>query len=110
MRGPRAKDRGAGASDLGDVDRLRSLVAALLLVGDARALGQRAVPVAVDARVMDEQVAAALVGGDEAEALVVAEPLHGAGRHCSLSSDDSLCCVSEEAGATWTRRLHFSPG
>src|SRR5829696_4939414 len=68
--------------DGGDVDRLRALVALLLLVGHLRALGERAVPVGVDAGVMDEEVAAALVRGDEAEALLVAEPLHGSGRHC----------------------------
>src|SRR5262249_21760846 len=98
-----------GRLDLADVHRLGPLVAGFLLVGDARALGQRAVAVGIDARVMDEEVAAALVGRDEAEALVVAEPLHGAGRHFSLSSDDSVL-RSEEAAATWTRRLHFSPG
>src|SRR3954462_10313705 len=60
-----------------DVDRLRALVALLLLVGDTRSLRQRAVPVRVDAAVMDEQVAVALVRRDEAEPLVVAEPLDG---------------------------------
>jgi hypothetical protein len=37
--------------------------------------------VAGDARVMDEQVLAGLVARDEAEPLVVAEPLHGSGWH-----------------------------
>src|SRR3954463_4998448 len=64
-----------------DVDRLRAFVALLLLVGDTRPLRQRAIPVRVDAAVMDEQVAVALVGGDEAEPLVVAEPLDGPGGH-----------------------------
>src|SRR3954451_8993859 len=64
-----------------DVDGLRPLVALLLLVGDPRPLRQRAIPVRVDAAVMDEQVAVALVGGDEAEPLVVAEPLDGPGGH-----------------------------
>src|SRR4051812_1955439 len=64
-----------------DVDGLRPLVALLLLVGDPRSLRQRAVPVRVDAAVMDEQVAVALVWGDEPEPLVVAEPLDGPGGH-----------------------------
>src|SRR4051794_14918144 len=34
---------------------------------------------------MDEEVRALLVGRDEAEALVVVEPLHGAGRHLLVS-------------------------
>src|SRR3954447_1381111 len=68
-----------------DVDRLGPLVALLLVVGDARSLRQRAVPVRVDAGVMDEQVAVALVRRDEAEPLVVAEPLDGPGGHCSAS-------------------------
>src|SRR4051795_7498405 len=68
-----------------DVDRLGALVALLLLVGDTRSLGQRAIPVRVDAAVMDEQVAVALVRRDEAEPLVVAEPLDGPGWPCSAS-------------------------
>src|SRR3954447_25280835 len=64
-----------------DVDRLGPLVALLLLVGDPRSLRQRAIPVRVDAAVMDEQVAVALVRGDEPEPLVVAEPLDDAGGH-----------------------------
>src|SRR5215217_3223726 len=36
---------------------------------------------AVDARVVHEQVAVALIGGDEAVALLVVEPLDGASRH-----------------------------
>src|SRR3954451_12209736 len=64
-----------------DVDGLRPLVALLLLVGDPRSLRQRAVPVRVDAAVMDEQVPVALVRGDEPEPLVVAEPLDGPGGH-----------------------------
>src|SRR3954465_4498104 len=64
-----------------EVHRLGSLVALLFLVGDPRSLRQRAVPVRVDAAVMDEQVAVALVRGDEPEPLVVAEPLDGPGGH-----------------------------
>src|SRR5688572_28760027 len=63
------------------VDGLGALVALLLFVGDLGAFDERAVAVARDAREVDEQVAAALVGRDEAESLVVAEPLDRAGAH-----------------------------
>src|SRR4051794_13671341 len=69
------------SSELRYVDRLRALVALLLVVGDLRAFGERAVAVAGDAAEMDEQVPAALIGRDEAEALVVAEPLDRPGAH-----------------------------
>src|SRR3954470_10167579 len=71
----------AGLLDLLDVDGLGALVAHLLFVGDLRSFGEGAIPVADDARVVDEEVSAALIGRDEAEALVVAEPLHGSGGH-----------------------------
>src|ERR1044071_3126759 len=67
--------------ELRDVYRLRALVALLLLVGDLRALGQRPVAVAEDAREVDEQVTAALVWRDEAETLVVGEPFDRPGTH-----------------------------
>src|SRR5205823_7239077 len=53
-------------SDGCDVDGLRPLIALLGVVGDLRALLQRAVTLAVDAGVMYEQVLVAVVGGDEA--------------------------------------------
>src|SRR5215216_8126066 len=80
----------------GDVDGLGALVAGLGVVGDLRALGQRLEAVGVDAGVVDEQVLATLVGRDEAEALVVVEPLHGSGRHvippwlvCTANAEDA---------------------
>src|SRR5919197_5453042 len=39
---------------------------------------------------MHEQVFTGLVGRDEPEALVVAEPLHGSSRHCISST--VVCC------------------
>src|SRR4051812_34112890 len=76
--------RVARGSHLDDVDRLRALVARLFLVGHLRALGERLVAVAVDTRVVDEQVAAAFVGRNKAEAFVVTEPLDRPGtHHCS---------------------------
>src|SRR5947207_423040 len=68
-----------------DVDGLGALVACLGVVGHLGALGERAVAVADDRLVMDEEVLACLIGGDEAEALLVAEPLDGSCCHdCSL--------------------------
>ena len=68
-----------------DVDRLGALVAGLGVVADLRALGERPISVAVDAGVMHEEVLGLVVGRDEPEALVVAEPLHGACRHFASS-------------------------
>jgi steroid delta-isomerase-like uncharacterized protein len=87
------------------VDGLRALVARLGLVRDLRALGERLVAVADDAGVVDEEILPALVGRDEAEALLVAEPLHGSGCHGFLHllmcqhaedafSNDSSACTS----------------
>src|SRR5689334_18615555 len=56
---------------------LGALRTGLLLVGDLGALGQRAITIAVDAREMDEQIAPPIVRRDEAETLVVTEPLDG---------------------------------
>ena len=69
------------ALERADVDRLGALVASLGVVGDPRALGERAIPVADDSGMVDEEVLPSLVGRDEAKALLVAEPLHGSGCH-----------------------------
>jgi hypothetical protein len=42
-----------------------------------------------DRGVMNEQVAGLVVGRDEAETLLVAEPLHGSSSHCLSSCVDS---------------------
>src|SRR3954452_18195409 len=65
----------------GDVDGLRALVARLGVEAHAGALGQGLEARRVDARVVDEEVLARVVRRDEAEALVVVEPLHGSGGH-----------------------------
>src|SRR4051794_36785432 len=73
----------------GHVDGFGSLVASFGVIGDLRALGQRLEAVRVDAGVVDEQVLATLVRRDEAEALVVVEPLDGSG--CHVISSTALC-------------------
>src|SRR3954453_2660534 len=65
----------------GDVEGLRALVAGLRVEAHAGALGQGLEALRVDARVVDEEVLARVVRRDEAEALVVVEPLDGSGGH-----------------------------
>src|SRR4051812_33536386 len=81
-----------GASDAPGVDRPRAPVAGLPVVLDAGALGQRAGSLGDDRRVVNEEVLARLVRRDEAEALVVVEPLHRSGGHTEPST--LSCCVS----------------
>src|SRR4051812_28428110 len=64
-----------------DVRRVGALRADLGVVADLRAFGEGLEAIAGDAGVVHEQVLALVVGRDEAEALVVAEPLHGSGGH-----------------------------
>src|SRR6266480_3416189 len=72
-----------------DVGCPSSLVAVLGVVGDLCAVVQRAIALADDCAVMDEQVLGLVIGRDEAKALVVAEPLDGSGSHCVSSCVDS---------------------
>src|SRR3954452_1505094 len=64
-----------------DVRGVRVLRAVLRVVADLGALAQRPEAAAHDAAVVDEDVLALVVGRDEPEALVVAEPLDGSGGH-----------------------------
>src|SRR5579862_9009379 len=82
--------------DLRDVDRLGALGPCFLLIGDLRSLGQRAISVAVDAAEMDEQVPSSIIRRDEAEALVVAEPLDGSRSH--VSAFPSSCSIDQSGG------------
>src|SRR3954453_19034182 len=92
------------------VDGLRSLVAGLGVIGDLGALGERLVAVADDARVVHEEILARLVRGDEAEALLVAEPLHGSGCHVYFLRCVSVLRNAEDAGKQPTNdRLHGLP-
>src|SRR6266516_1186614 len=83
-----------------DVYCLGPLVAGFSVVGDLHALGERAEAVALDARVMHEQILLSVVGRDEAEALVVAEPLDRSGCH---SSSTFVCWVRGECFTATTR-------
>src|SRR3954453_13719821 len=68
-------------SDLLNVRCGRALLALLLVVAHLRALGERLEAAALDRRVVDKEVLAALVRRDEAESLVVVEPLDGSCCH-----------------------------
>src|SRR6476661_10044083 len=103
MRGPSSRHAGCRGLELRDVDRLRALVPALLLVVHAGALREGAVPVGDDAGVMDEEVAGALVGRDEPEALVVAEPLHGAGGHLRANPPVRCAAYAEDGPFSYAR-------
>src|ERR1041385_79567 len=90
-----------------NVDGLRTLVALLGVVGDLGALLQRAVALAVDPGVMNEQVLVAVVRGDETERLVVAEPLYGASWHVGNASTVCACCTRRMLHeASTCERLH----
>src|SRR5262250_1614749 len=69
------RSRRCRSAELLDLRRARALLAVDDLELDAGALGERAVAVALDVRVVHEQVATVL-GRDEAEALRVVEPLN----------------------------------
>src|SRR5688572_8439566 len=64
-----------------DVRSRRTLLALRHVEGDLLALLQRFVATALDRAVMREQILAAIVRGDESEALRIVEPLHGASCH-----------------------------
>src|SRR5688572_19254039 len=69
------------SSDELDVHRARALGVVLLLIGDALVVLKRAEALGHDRGVVDEEVLAALVRRDEAEALLVTEELDGSLRH-----------------------------
>src|SRR4051812_10814845 len=69
-----------------DVRRLRALRALRDLELDLLVLLERAVAARRNGGVVREDVGSAVLGGDEAEALLGVEPLHGANRHDALFS------------------------
>src|SRR5215207_219201 len=90
-----------------DVRRVRALGAVLGVVGDLRALGQRLEAAALDGGVVDEEVLALIVRGDEAEALLVAEPLNGSGCHGDAPPWDARAAKRWRCWATTAGRWHF---
>src|SRR3954451_543247 len=78
--------------ELLDVDRLGTLVPVLLLEGDLGALAQRSIPIAGNPREMNEKITPTPVGRDEAEALLVREPLDRAGAHREPHLQLGVCC------------------
>src|SRR4051794_32100436 len=71
--------------DGSDAGRLGSLRALASFVGNLGTLRQGLESIARDRAVMDEQVLAAVVGGDEPIPLRVVEPLHGSSCHIDTS-------------------------
>src|SRR3954452_25353426 len=68
-------------SDGYHVRRLGTLLALTGFVGDLCALDEGLEPSAGDRAEMDEDILAAVVGGDESISLRIVEPLHGSGCH-----------------------------
>src|SRR5437870_12062304 len=83
------------------VRRVGALGPLLGVVADLRALGERLEAAAGDAAVVHEQVLALVVGRDEPEALLVAEPLHGSS--CHRFPPGRLCAAKR--GRCWWQQL-----
>src|SRR4051794_29342193 len=75
------------------VRRLGALAGLSQLVLDLRALRERAETIARNAREMDEGVLPSVIGGDEPEALLVAEPLHDTSCHIQHLLTLTLQCA-----------------
>src|SRR4051794_35009978 len=84
LDGPSASCSELSGSDLLDVRCSRALLTLLLVVAHLRALSKRLEAAALDRRVMNEEVLTAFIRSDEAEALVVVEPLNGSCCHVSF--------------------------
>src|SRR5947209_11398053 len=95
------------ALDLFDVDGFGALRPCLFLERDLGPLGERAIALRVDARVVDEQVPAALIGRDEAEALLVAKPFDCACWHGGVVLRGSKCCNRGGLLYTYPQGLHL---
>src|SRR5947209_14915662 len=113
---------GGGGSDGADAVGLRALLALDDLEAHPLPLVEALVPVHLDGRVVDEDVLAA-VDGDEAEALLGVEPLHGALCHVcshvscvrtspSTSGRDRVTRSSARRTRTWNsnRARRYSTG
>src|SRR5436190_24232755 len=100
--------------DRANVDCLRALVALLGVVGDLGPLAQRAVAVALNCTVVDEEVLALVIGRDEAVALLVTEPLDCSGCHAlpprrwgAANAEDA---ARQTAGATRFTHITLAVG
>src|SRR6516164_3378413 len=80
--GPWGTSRDAWLDRL-DVLRLQALRSAAHFERHLLSLGEGAKPLGLDGGVVDEDVLASAVLGDEAKALRIVEPLHGTGCHAS---------------------------
>src|SRR5690606_23915015 len=85
----RSVRRRSARSQRADVLRLRALRTLRDVELDLLVLVQRAVAARLDGRVVGEHVSAAVLGGDEAEALLSVEPLHGSNSHSKTPSECS---------------------
>lgn len=85
MDAPSCANRAADLDRL-DVRGRRALGTLLGLVAHLRALGQRLVAVALDCAVVYEQILAGVIGRDESEALLIAEPFDGSCCHVFLQT------------------------
>src|SRR5688500_1877901 len=98
LRRPQSR---ASDTQLRDVLCGRALLALHHVELDTLTLAQGLEALALDGRVMDEAVLLAALGRDEAEALRVVEPLHGAGRthgnSCGVASLDARACRATRA-------------
>src|SRR6185503_3045001 len=65
---------------------------------DALAFGEGAEAAALDRRMVDEAILLTTLGRDEAEALRVIEPLHGAGSACHTNTPKNVDVSSEYRG------------
>src|SRR4051794_2608335 len=81
---------------------VRTLGALLRVVGDLRTLGEGTEAVPLDRREMHEEVLAPVLRRDEAEALLVAEPLDGSDGH-AVSPPRRWCLRDAEDWALMRR-------
>src|SRR5256885_2164172 len=89
-----------------DVGGLRPLLALGHLELHPLVLGECLEAGALDLAEVDEQVLAAAVRGDEAEALLLVEPLHGSGLGRHVVSLSTKCCATAHAGAVQRRQVN----
>src|SRR4051795_7446502 len=95
-----------GQLDDPDVGRLGALAGLTQLVLDLRTFGERAEAIARNAGEMHEGVLPSVIGSDEPEALLVAEPLHDTSCHTNTSS---LCISMREVVLPGTAFPHAQP-